>query len=212
MAEKKKSKNHPEVKGLLLLSITFALLLSLLTFSPLEPSSNWLGLMGHWLAFVQHYLLGLISYPALMFTAWVGWKLLCGQKIEEISSKIFYFSLFCVSSALLLNLIAEHLSYLPPFLQSQVYVESSFFQLPYPHRQVRYNLGGVPLYFLYRDLPTFNLQRLLSDVGIGLTFSITAFVSFLLVNRSGASHRLAKEPSSRGKTGRAYKAAHASKR
>ena len=64
--------------------------------------------------------------------------------------------------------------------RKRVYTESSLFDLPYPHRVTRYNAGGVPFYYLYKDLPTFNLQRMLSNVGIGLTFSISLLVSFLL--------------------------------
>ncbi|MEK7340332.1 MAG: DNA translocase FtsK, partial [Verrucomicrobiota bacterium] len=37
------------------------------------------------------------------------------------------------------------------------------------------------MYYLYKDIPTFNLQHMLSDVGIILTFSITACVSFLFL-------------------------------
>ena len=44
-------------------------------------------------------------------------------------------------------------------------------------------MGGAPIYFLYKDLPTFNLQRMLSDVGIAITFSITFLSSFLLLTQ-----------------------------
>jgi DNA segregation ATPase FtsK/SpoIIIE, S-DNA-T family len=42
-------------------------------------------------------------------------------------------------------------------------------------------MGGVPLYYLYRDLSTFSLQQLFSDVGIAITFTSTAVVSFILL-------------------------------
>ncbi len=46
---------------------------------------------------------------------------------------------------------------------------------------LRQPLGGWPLYYLCHDLPQYNLQRLLSTFGVGLTFSITASLSFLLL-------------------------------
>ena len=67
--------------------------------------------------------------------------------------------------------------------EARIYSESHLFELPYVHRVTRYNLGGVPFYFLYKDLPTFNLHRMLSDVGVGFTFSISMLVSFLLLTQ-----------------------------
>ncbi len=107
----------------------------------------------------------------------MGWQFLLNRPIANFVSKTIYFGIFLVSSCLLLNLCAElGLN----ILEHKIYTETHFFDLPYPHHATRYNLGGVPFYYLYRDIPTMNLQRLLSDVGIGLTFSITAIVSFLL--------------------------------
>jgi S-DNA-T family DNA segregation ATPase FtsK/SpoIIIE len=81
---------------------------------------------------------------------------------------------------MLLSLYAEKGLYLPDALVRKMYSESLFIEMPYPHRFTRHNAGGVPVYFLYRDLPTLNLQRMLSDVGVALTFSITCLTSFLL--------------------------------
>jgi len=66
--------------------------------------------------------------------------------------------------------------------------------LPFPHRYIRYNLGGVPFYYLFRDLPHFNLQILLSNVGVALTFSITAIVTFFLATDIDLVFLLKKMP------------------
>jgi S-DNA-T family DNA segregation ATPase FtsK/SpoIIIE len=96
-------------------------------------------------------------------------------------SKWIYFGCFTLSACLLLNLCAEM-----GFVfgcEKKIYSESTLFDLPYPHRITRYNLGGVPFYYLYKDLPTLNLQHMLSNVGVGLTFSISVIVSFFLLTQ-----------------------------
>lgn len=178
---KSKPRLHSEGKGLIFLGFSFLLIFSLLSFHTEESSQNWLGLAGWGFAWVFNYLFGLCSYCIVGFTAWLGWQYLLSREISHLTSKIVYFSLFLISCSLLLNLSSELGFPLSHLFENKVYVESHFFDLPYPHRTTRYHLGGVPFYYLYRDLPTFNLQRMLSDVGIGLTFSITAIVSFLLL-------------------------------
>lgn len=174
---------HPEAKGLALIAGSLFLTLSLLSFHREAVSENWLGQIGHWIAFGLTYLLGLPSFCLIAFLFWIGWKLLSEQKIPSLKPKIVYFSFFTLSLCLLLNLLSEVGLPLPSFLMHKVYSESIFFEQPYPHRYIRNNVGGVPSYFLYKDLSTFNLQRMLSDVGITITFSITLITSFLLLTQ-----------------------------
>lgn len=173
----KKPSSHPEAKGLVLLSASLLLLLSLLSFKSGNVSSNWLGLIGYYSGWAFTYAFGLSSYLLLVYFGWTGYKLLLNQEIPNQRWKHLFFGLFVVSISLLLNLVAEHSS--GSLFASRVYEESVVINLPYPHLAKRYNLGGVPFYYLYRDLPNFNLQRLLNDAGIGMTFSLTALVSFL---------------------------------
>ncbi len=179
--EKKSREKHPEAKGLALLSASLVLVLSLLSFKAGDPSGNWLGLVGYALAWVQVYLFGLPAYFVAFYLGWMGWRLLSTQEIPQAKLKAFYFSAFLISCCILLNAINEWGVPLAALFKNKIYAESLSFTHPYPHRYTRYNLGGVPLYYLYRDLPTFNLQRMLSDVGIALTFSATSLVSFLLL-------------------------------
>lgn len=170
-----------EAKGLILLGLSCIALLSLLSFHAADSSKNWLGLAGWGIALGLQFLFGLSSYAILLFLGWLGWQFLLNREIPSLVSKSIYFGIFMVSCSLLLNLIAESSPSFGAFFGTHVYSETHFFDFPFPHRTTRYNLGGVPLYYLYCDFKTLNLQRLLSDVGIGLTFSITALVSFLLL-------------------------------
>ena len=181
LSEKPTQTPHSEVKGLILLGFSFILLLSLVSFHTQDSSKNCLGLVGWGLGWALSYLFGLCSYFVTLLLGWLGWQFLLNKPFLNLPSKITYFSIFLISCSLLLNLCAELGSGLNSLFENRIYSESLFFDLPYPHRTTRYNLGGVPLYYLYRDLPTLNLQRMLSNVGIGLTFSITAIVSFLLL-------------------------------
>jgi DNA segregation ATPase FtsK/SpoIIIE, S-DNA-T family len=180
-APKKKSRMPTEVKGLVLLGFSLIALLSLCSFHASDPTKNWLGLVGWGIGVGFNFLFGLTSYLILIFSGWLGWQFLLGREIPSLTSKTVYFGILLLSGSLLLNLMAELSLSFGSFFEHKVYSETYLFDFPYPHHTTRYNLGGVPLYYLYRDLPTFNLQRMLSDVGVGLTFSITALVSFLLL-------------------------------
>ena len=176
----KKPIRHPEAKGLFLIASSLLLFLCLLSFTMHNPSINWLGLIGYGIAWGMNFTFGLTSYLIASYMLWSGWKLLSEESIPQGKTKTIYFSVFIFSLCTLLNLLAEMHFPFPLTLIQKVYSESLFFDLPYPHGCVRHNMGGVPAYFLYRDLSTFNLQRMLSDVGVGLTFSIACFTTFLL--------------------------------
>ncbi|MBT7461887.1 MAG: DNA translocase FtsK, partial [Waddliaceae bacterium] len=54
----------------------------------------------------------------------------------------------------------------------------------FSYTATRYNLGGVPFYYIFRDLPVINLQRILSNVGTALIFSTTTLTSLLLMTHT----------------------------
>lgn len=177
--EKKPSK-HPEARALILLAIGFVMFLALFSFSREVPRDNWLGLVGFGIGFALFYLVGISGYLIAGFLLWLGFKTLSHGSFENSRTKIFYFVTFTISFNILLNVMAEHGAPFPEVFTRKVYTESLILDLPYPHIYVRRNMGGVPLYFLYRDLPTINLQHLLSDVGISITFSIISLMSLIL--------------------------------
>ena len=181
MTEKKSSQiAHPEMKGLMILAASLFLFLSLLSFVRGAPDSNWLGIVGYGIAIGWLYTFGLCSYLIAFWVGWIGWKFLVTTKPHALGVKNLYFLLFITSLSFLLNVIAENYSISHPFIQTHTFSESSLIPVPFPHRVFRCNLGGVPLYYLYRDLPTFNLQHMLSDVGVSITFSLTALMSLIL--------------------------------
>ena len=189
MAVKKQEKKsffarHPEAKGLFLLALSIVMQLSLFSFHNDAPKDNWLGLVGHAIAFGFTYLFGLGSFLLMFYVGYLGVITLSKNPDERIKVKNFYFGCFLFAFCILLNLVAETKVPFPDILLHKVRVETIVLNQPYPHMHIRHNLGGVPLYYLYTDLPTYNLKHLLSNVGIGITFSIIALVSTLLSPRS----------------------------
>ncbi len=182
-AEKQKGSFPLEGRGLGLIGISILCLLSCLSFHIEQPDKNWLGLVGWGIAMGLNWTFGLGSYLWICGLLWIGIHSLLKKEIPALTTRLIYFSLFYISLSLLLNLFAERQRTLAQIFQDHIYSESVFLDLPYPHLTTRYNLGGVPLYYLYKDLPTCNLCTLLSDVGVGLTATVTGFISFFLFSR-----------------------------
>ena len=177
--EKKKAV-HPEIKGLLTLTSSVLLLLCLLSFVHGAPKENWLGIVGYGIGFTFMYLFGLCSYFIAVYVGWMGWKLLTSPPPYRFRMKSLYFGIGLLSLAILLNVYAESGHLASPFIETHTYAEIYQSNYPFPNKLVRFNLGGAPLYYLYRDLPTFNLQHLLSNLGVVITFSITGLMSLIL--------------------------------
>lgn len=183
-----KVNSHPEAKGLLIMGACIALFLCLLTFSYGDHTKNWLGLIGYIIAFGLQYLFGLSSYLIVGFCTWMGWRYLSSKEPPKFVAKAIYFGIIVLSACMLFNLFAEITPPENPFIKTRVYSESVVLKYPYPHRYIRYYLGGAPLYYLYRDLPTFNLAHMLSNIGIFLTFSMVLLVSLMLLTNTRLSH------------------------
>ncbi len=172
---------YPEAKGLIVLGCVLTLLICLITFEQKVPAANWLGVVGYYLALSLQFFFGLGSYLLVGFLGWYGWQLLIAEKPKRIGASLLFFALFLVSCCLLLSVYAELFPPENPLIRSRVFSQSVVLKFPYAHRFTRYNLGGVPFYYLYKDLPIVNLKHLLSNIGITLTFSITALVSLILL-------------------------------
>ncbi len=144
------------------------------------------------MAFALSYTFGLTSFCVVAFTTWMGWKLLSEEKIPALGSRLFYFIICLFSCCLLLNVLSEvHFPYPTAFLK-KIFTQSIFFEEPYPHLYRRHNAGGVPAYFLYKDIPTFNLEKMLGTPGITITFSVTFLTSLLLFTQTGVVPLLKK--------------------
>ena len=178
--KKNETPKYLEAKGLALIVIAFVLLLSLLSFRAAGPAHNWLGLIGFIIAWALHWMLGFSSYLLSFCVGILGWKILSSKEPTPLAFKGIYLTLFLFSSSMLLNLFAETHAITAQMVSNRSLSETLLLTDPYPRTFIRHFLGGVPAYFIYRDLPVLNLQKLLSNVGIGLTFSTLGFVSFLL--------------------------------
>jgi DNA segregation ATPase FtsK/SpoIIIE, S-DNA-T family len=175
------SRSYPEGKGLLLLLLSALSLVCLFSYDIDDRSTNWMGMIGHGYAWTLMYLFGLTAYPILGFVGWTGWKLLLKGEVPRLKSKIFYFSVLALSCSILLNLFAEKGLPIPGALKHKILTETVTLDLPFIRHTVRHNLGGVPLYFLYSDFPSFNLQRMFSDVGVAITFTLTGILSLMFL-------------------------------
>lgn len=183
MTKKKKEPIRTDAKGLFLIAFGFLSLLSLLSFSVHHLSGNWLGFLGYTAALIGEYAFGLGAYLIPCYFIWWGARLLGAQKPQHAATEHLYFFILLSSLCILLSVFAESLPDRAAGFEDRVITDTIVVQSPYPHTIVRYNLGGVPFYYIFRDLPFANLQRILSTVGTTLIFSILALVSFLLLTR-----------------------------
>ncbi len=179
----KRAPLSPDAQGLFLLAIGFLGFLSLASFSFLEPHQNWLGYVGYVAALGAQYLFGLASYLLPCYSIWVGIRLLSHQKLLNVAYDHLYFLILLASSALLLTVFADEFPSSASSWKTQVITETVTLYTPYAHTLIRYNLGGIPAYFIYADLPGLHLQRVLSPAGTTLIFASLGLVSFLLLTR-----------------------------
>lgn len=184
MSEKPKKKAHPEIKGLIILAWTLFLALAHFSFIQDVPGSNFIGLVGYYVAYASLYTFGLGSYLLIGYLGWIGWRFLTTDQHPKLKIKTLYFGVLTLSLCLLFNLLAQTQGVSLPFIQKRIFSEVFISNYPAPHRIIRFNLGGAPLYYLYHDLPTFNLAHLLSNIGVFITFSITGLFSFILFSNT----------------------------
>lgn len=175
---KKKSKESleisPIVLGTVLFAASFLMLLSLLSFVYGKETHNWLGLTGHAIGWLFHALFGLSSYFITFFIFWVSLRLLAFKPISNLSLRLSYMAMFVTSLSLLLSMIEAKFPNVSNFLGSTFYAKLW-------NANFRYHLGGAPFFYIYHDLPSFNLHRMLNTVGIFIIFSTTLISSILLL-------------------------------
>lgn len=157
------SNNHPEVMGVILIILSLLIFLSLFSFHQGEPQQNWLGLVGYGVSWTLLYCLGILSYPLNMLLIWVGWRKLSHQPIENPMSKAIHLSIMTLSLCILLSALAETQPKLASLFSESIYSEKILLNTPLAYKQSRHYLGGFFSYYLYADLPGFNLLKLLSN-------------------------------------------------
>jgi S-DNA-T family DNA segregation ATPase FtsK/SpoIIIE len=178
---KKKDTPHSEARGVFIIAASLFVFLCLFTFVDGQHNKNLLGLVGHVIAHGLNYLFGLGSYIFVAYTTFFGWKFVKTRGAPPAPSKAIYLMLHVASVCILLNLFAETkwLDFSPFY--EKVYSETVVIKAAVPVKYIRYNLGGVPFYYLYKDISKVNLQHLLGDVGVLLTFFNLALIGFILL-------------------------------
>jgi S-DNA-T family DNA segregation ATPase FtsK/SpoIIIE len=176
---KKKPSSFIEAKALFLIAFNVLLLLALLSFEQREPKENLIGSVGYTLTWILFYLFGWASYFIPVYFIYRGYQVLTQKESSVFSKQIFSFCLILISTCFLFTLAAEFFSYYLPYVHKKIYSEAIV-----AARRVlstRYYLGGAPAYYLYKDLPIFNLNHLLGSTGVFLLFSFTTLIGLLLL-------------------------------
>ncbi|HEU64278.1 MAG TPA: DNA translocase FtsK [Chlamydiae bacterium] len=179
-ASSKQRKKNFEARGLLILSLTLLLFLSLLSFVKDSPNLNWLGFLGYWAAYFSNYLFGFASFLLPIYLGWIGIKYIVDKKLDNFIFKSIIFFTFLVSVCFLLSIYADKYPHLMSAYDSKIFTTQVYKYLPRPHVENRHFLGGLVFHYIYKDIPFFNLQKILSSSGCMLIFSTSSLISFLL--------------------------------
>jgi len=180
MAKKQKKRPDPkppllnETFGVLIFSLSIALLISLISFATKPDPKNMIGLMGYWIGWTFHGLLGLGSYLLAFFLGWIGWRLLFSKPMHHLGLKSCYAAAAIVSTCILLSLVDAVYPDAREFLGNNLYPGLW-------NQKQRYHLGGALFYYLYKDLPYYNLAHVLNTLGSLLLFSGTLIASLVFL-------------------------------
>lgn len=172
------------IKGWILFALSIILLLSLLSFAYGHATKNWLGLVGYNLGWFFHALFGLGSFVLCGFLGWTGWRLLFGKPVNHLAAKLFFISLLIFSLCMLLCLIEHQLPAAGSFLRNLFYPALL-------ENKLKYHLGGALVYYLYSDMPAYNMHRILGTVGVALIFSSATIASLIYLAKIHPTQLLA---------------------
>ncbi len=178
---KKKPPPSTDAKAIIFIVTSILGFLSLYSFVFLQPSQNFLGFVGYVVSLGSLYLFGLASYLLPTYLFWLGVRTLTKKKDPYSGYDHLYFSILLVSCSLLLTVFADSYPDAAGKWNGSIISESVTFYIPYAHTVTRYNLGGIPFYFLYADMPLVHLQKVLNPTGCALIFSSLGLVSFLFL-------------------------------
>lgn len=164
----------PETRGILLVSAALLLILSLISFALNPHSKNLIGILGDSVGWILHALIGISSYLIAIYLGWVGIRLILNRPYPHPLLEILYLSLMVTSCCILFSLVETSF----PSIADRL---GNFFYPALWTQKLRYHLGGALFFYLYEDLPYYNLHRVLNSVGAGLIFSGTFFASLLFL-------------------------------
>lgn len=149
-----------EAKGAFCLVLAFLSLVSTLSFAyGGRSASNWLGLIGLALGRGWFALFGTGSYLLIGLLGWLGYCLFFHSSLRRLKQSLLPLLALTLAIDLILCLVEDGW---PELAQSLADLAAP---LSWQQHQ-RYHLGGAPLYYLYRDLPSYNLLTLLNSFGV----------------------------------------------
>lgn len=164
----------PELRGMGVLLGTLLLLLSLL-----RGQAHDLGVVGFATSWFFQFTFGLGSFMIVGYLIWWGWRMLTGKLPERPRRELIWFSTLLLSVNVLLSVVSVAWPGVAAFCRPLIYSDTITHIAPLAYGEVRYPLGGLPLYLLYTDLPLINLRHLLSSIGTTIIFSALAAASIL---------------------------------
>lgn len=182
MAKKVVKKSAPakkhdttEIRGLVFFALTLTIVLSLISFSLHGSlSRNWLGATGYALGWSLTALLGLSSYLFAAYIGWIGWRLMFKKPTNDLLLKTICVFIGIFSVSMLLSVIEDRYPTITHWVGTTLYKDA------WEHK-IRYHLGGAPVFYLYQDLPKYNLAYILNALGVTIFFTSTLITSLLLL-------------------------------
>lgn len=172
------------IKGLMVFCAAIAMFISLLSFAYGPTAHNWVGIIGYTIGSIGHALFGVGSYIICAFIGWIGWRRLFAKPVNHPIIKSLYVFVLVASLGMLLSLIEHRFPTVSIFLGKGIYPNLYA-------KKVYYHLGGAPFYYIYRDLPYFNLLHIFNTAGVALLFTTTLIASLLFMTKASPSAILA---------------------
>lgn len=170
-----KKKETQDIRGLVVLMFACMIALSLLSITTRGVNStNLLGYVGHKVGTSFTITFGIGSYLICLFLGWIGLRLIFKKSINDPYTKVFSFLLCLGSACILLSLIEDQF----PSLKSAL--SNFFYKDPFLKKNY-FHLGGSPSYYIYHDLPHYNLLYVLNALGVGLVFSGSLLTGIMLL-------------------------------
>lgn len=172
------------IRGLVMLSAAFAVLISLLSCAYGHPDSrNWLGLIGMLIGKGLFASFGIGSYLAAVVMGIVGWKWLMNKPIRHPLIRTLYIIAMVGSCCILLSLLEDNMQA----------VKSALTYLFYPaflQKKIHYHLGGGFFYYIYHDIPGINLLYIFNSVGTALIASTIFLASLFFLTETTPAQAL----------------------
>ncbi len=162
-----------EIEGAVIILASVLAFISLFSFAYGHTSTNWVGAIGFSIGWILHSTFGVLSYPVTLFFGWIGALMLFKPDQPLSTIKKLSFVGIIVSVGILLSLVEVGYPQIGEGLKELFYPLEKRFSFPY-------HLGGIPLMYLYSEIPTINLANVFNEVGVAILFSFFLILSLFL--------------------------------